>query len=298
MSERYQELFRPDVVQSVAGLSLLARLLADDFMAGKHLSQRVAHGLEFSQYKAYQPGDDMRLLDWKMLARSGRYYIKQADINSRVTVKFIIDASASMNHKEAGLSKIHWVRILVATLAYIAHQQGDSTGLFSLNNAQLKAIYPAAHSKHYQRMLNELIAIAPAGNWPDTTVDINAISNRSGRELLCILTDMHQQQTELIDWVKRLKSSRNEVMVLQVMGKNEMDFQYQGNVIFEDLETGEKIKANATSAKARYLGKMQQNLAHIRHLLLDNGIGYELFRMDTPLNDALKLFLGKRQHLS
>lgn len=298
MNQDYQQLLQPKIVSSVSGLALIARVIVDGFLSGRHQSRRVGQGLEFSQYRAYQPGDDMRLLDWKMLARSGRYYIKQADIETHISVKFIVDASASMLHKEDELSKMDYVRVLVATLAYLAHQQGDAVGLFSLNNKELKSLYPTSQKQHYNRLLHELLQIKASGSWPKKPDAIQKIHNRTHKELLFFITDMYEDGKELSDWIKHLKTSKNEVAVLQILGKDEVEFTYSGNTVFEDLETGERVKVDAKEAKENYLRLMGENQKLIKNSFLAKDIGYELFRFDRSIQEALQFFLKKRNSLS
>lgn len=298
MKQDYRQLLQPKIINSITGLALIARVVVDGFLAGAHGSRKVGTGLEFSQYRSYQTGDDMRLLDWKMLARSGRYYIKEADIDTHVAVKFIVDASASLLHTEDGLSKMDYVRVLVASLAHLAQQQGDVVGLFALNNNRLQSLHPASHKQQYKRLLNELIAIENKGAWPSNQNDIAKIHQRSHKELLFVLTDMHEEKTELSDWIISLKTARNEVVVLQVMGDKELEFDYEGALVFEDLETGKRIKADAKQSKNNYLKQMNSHLESVKNTFLSNGIGFELFRTNAPIDEALLLFLKKRLRLN
>ncbi len=119
MQDDYRELLKPEVINSVSGLSLISRVIVDGYLSGLNRSRRVGAGLEFSQYRGYEPGDDLRLLDWKMLARSGRYYIKQSEIDTHITVKFIVDSSKSMLHQEGDISKMEFANVLVASLAHL-----------------------------------------------------------------------------------------------------------------------------------------------------------------------------------
>ncbi|NND77585.1 MAG: DUF58 domain-containing protein, partial [Flavobacteriales bacterium] len=123
MKQDYRELFKPEIIKTVSGLALISRVIVEGFLSGLNHSRRVGPGMEFSQFRSYQSGDDLRLLDWKMLARSGRYYIKQSEIETNISVKFILDASKSMLHEEDGLSKMDYIRVLVASLGYLAHIQ-------------------------------------------------------------------------------------------------------------------------------------------------------------------------------
>ncbi|WP_047247280.1 DUF58 domain-containing protein [Maribacter thermophilus] len=298
MKNDYRQLLQPQIINSVSGLALIARVVVDTFLAGSHQSRRIGTGLEFSQYRGYQPGDDMRLLDWKMLARSGRYYIKESDIDTHVTVKFIVDTSASMLHEEDGLKKMDYVRVLVASLAYLSQNQGDSVGLFALNNINLQSLFPSSNRKHYNRLLHELIHMKVGGVWPSDQNDLDKIHQRTQKELLFLVTDMHENNAELTNWVLSLKTSKNEVCVLHVLGKNEIAFDYKGAIVFEDLETGEKVKVNAKNAKEAYLKAMQGSLKEIKEAFLTKDVGYELFRLDRPIEEALQFFLKKRARLS
>ena len=294
----YHDLLKPAVINTVSGLSLIARIVVEGFTTGLNRSLSVGPGMEFSQYRGYEPGDDLRLLDWKMLARSGRYYIKQSEIESQVTIKFIVDTSASMLHTEEALSKTDFVRVLVATLAYMAHKQGDSVGLFALNESDIVSIYPKAEKKHYNRLLLELVNLSNTGKWPETHISNKRIPNRGDKELIFFLTDMYESSTEITSFVKGLKSARNEVVVLQIMGAAEMDFNYGPNITFEDLETGARVKVDGEKAKTEYLTTLENRLKKIKEELLSSGIEHHVFRMDAHLGEALPLFLKQRKRLS
>lgn len=298
MKQDYRQLLQPHIINSVKGLAIIARVIIDGFMSGSHKSRKVGPGLEFSQYRGYQPGDDMRLLDWKMLARSGRYFIKESDVDTQVSVKFIIDASASMTYKEDKLSKIDYVRVLIASLAYLSHNQGDAVGLYVLNSLQLKSLKPTSSKQHFNRFLQELIDIELGGKFPDYKEDLQIIQQGRQKELLFFVTDMHEHQKELTQWVQKLKTSRNEVVVLHVLGERELTFSYSGAVIFEDLETKKRVKVNTKDAKEKYLEALQNDLQEIRSSFLNKDIGYELFRFDSPMEEAIQLFLKKRISLS
>ncbi len=298
LSRDYRDLLNPEVLRSVSGLALVARIAVEGFISGKNRSLSVGPGMEFSQYRGYEPGDDPRLLDWKMLARSGRYYIKQSEQESLVRVKFIVDASASMLHQEGDLTKADFARTLVATLSYLAHRQGDAVGLFALNESELTSVYPRAGARQYQRLLLELLRIPVAGKWPDASIALRRIPNRGQRELLFFITDMYEDQRELSRFIKELKSPRNEVVVFHIMGPSEMEFNYGKPLTFEDLETGATVQVDAGRARAAYLDTLNRRIREIRESLLGQGIDYRLFRMDEPLGEALQQYLKLRSRLN
>ena len=294
----YHDLLKPEIINTVSGLSLISRIVVEGYLSGLHRSKSVGPGMEFSQYRGYEPGDDLRLLDWKMLARSGRYYIKQSEVESQVVVKFIVDASASMEHTENGVSKLEFTRILVACLSHLAQKQGDAVGLFALNQDDFVSIYPKADQKHYNRMLLELLQISSKGKWPELSVAAKRIHNRGTKELVFFLTDMYEETAELSDFVKSLKTANNEVVVIQIMAGNEMDFDFKKSVTFEDLETGTKVKVDVNKAKAGYLKALEDKIARTKERLLSQGISHHVFRMDAHLGDALQLFLKERIRLN
>lgn len=293
----YHDLLNPEVIDTVSGLSLISRIVVEGYISGLHRSKSVGPGMEFSQYRGYEPGDDLRLLDWKMLARSGRYYIKQSEVESHVTVKFIVDASASMEHTEDGISKLEFVRVMVACVSYMAQKQGDSVGLFALNEDDFISIYPKADQKHFNRLLLELLKISTQGKWPDLSIASQRIHNRGEKELVFFLTDMYEDVSELSDFVKNLKTAKNEVVVLQIMAGGEMDFDYKKSVTFEDLETGAKVKVDVNKAKPAYLRALDEKVNQTKEQLLSQGVHYHLFRMDDDLANALQLFLKERIRL-
>ena len=296
MKDDYRALLKPEVINSVSGLSLISRVIVDGYLSGLNRSRRVGSGQEFSQYRGYEPGDDLRLLDWKMLARSGRYYIKQSEIDTYITVKFIVDASKSMLHQEGEISKMEFANVLVASLAHLAQTQGDAVGLLTVNDQRLEALQPAIGKQHFNRFLYQLLQLRNQGAWPKNIAS-EKLHNRSHKELIFFITDFYENDEEITKMVKQLKTSRNEVAVLHLLGKNELNFDYKGQVVFEDLETGTKIKVNAKEAKEEYLQALTQSMTKTKSELLANGIGYELFTLDSHIGEALQLFLKKRSNL-
>lgn len=297
MRQDYHDLLKPEIIRSVSGLALIARVIVDGYLSGVHHSRRVGSGMEFSQFRTYQSGDDLRLLDWKMLARSGRYYIRQSEIETNISIKFILDSSASMLHEEGGLSKMDYARVLIATLSYLAQHQGDAIGLFAMNDQELHNIYSKIQKQHFNRLLMELMAIENKGKWPSNTEQPRKLHERSHKELIFFITDMYEYDQELIDFIKQLKTLRNEVVVLHCVGGDELEFNYKGNLTFEDLETGDTLKVNASEAKKTYLQGMDTMMKTTRESLLTRNIGYHLYRLDDHIGELLRVFLKQRMNL-
>ncbi|PKD18305.1 hypothetical protein APR41_03905 [Salegentibacter salinarum] len=297
MKQDYRQLLKPEVINSVSGLSLIARVIVDGYLSGLNHSRRLGPGMEFSQYRGYEPGDDMRLLDWKMLARSGRYYIKQSEVETNISVKFILDASNSMQHREDGISKIEYTRVLVASLAWLAQNQGDAVGLFALNDRELHALFPRVQKKHFNRLLQELINIKTEGKWPKDPKAAEKLHDRGHKELIFFISDLHEETSELTNVITKLKTPRNEVVVLHLLGKNEVEFNHKGSLTFEDLETGARMEVDAKEARSKYLEALEKSIKTTKEIMLANAISYQLLRLDEPIGEALQLLLKKRNNL-
>ncbi len=295
--EEYHQLIKPELIKTVSGLSLIARIIVDGYLSGLQHSNSVGSGMEFNQYRTYEPGDDLRLLDWKMLARSGRYYVKQSEIETNIAVKFILDSSKSMLHQEDGLSKMDFAKVLIASLGYLSKNQGDAVGLFALNDQQLFSMYPKVQKQYFNRLLQGLIDIENKGKWPDNLDATKQLHDRSHKELIFLITDFYEQEEEITSFVKRLKTPKNEVVVLHVMGKKELEFGYKGMVTFEDLETGARLQVDAKAAKKEYFLALDEMLKKVKDSLLANDIGYHLFKLDEHIGEAIQFFLKKRNKL-
>src|SRR5688572_17292777 len=159
MDSRLKDLLKPEIINTMEGLELVARIIVEGYMSGSNKSQSIGIGQEFSQYRNYEPGDDLRQLDWKMYARSERYFIKQAEIETNITVKFMIDASHSMSYAENNLSKLQYAKVMTVALAYLARKQSDTFGLFTVNEKNIHSIQPRFETQQFIRFLKELILV-------------------------------------------------------------------------------------------------------------------------------------------
>src|ERR1700754_4942432 len=150
-------------LMAIKDLSLAARRTIDGFMAGINKSKVKGTGLEFSQYRSYQPGDDLRWLDWKRLARSDRYYIRESEMETSISVRLLVDASRSMDHRDGAFTKLDYARHLAAALAWLAHSQGDAVGLYIFREGQVFASPARRDPRHLARIYHQLETVSSAG---------------------------------------------------------------------------------------------------------------------------------------
>lgn len=287
----------PHMLAAISDLALLAKTVVDGFMLGMHQSPKLGAGLEFNQYRSYQPGDDLRRIDWKRYARSDRFFVRESDVDTSINIRFLLDASASMAHTEAGLSKFDYARFLVAALAYLAHTQGDAIGLAILNNARLLSLAPKRERQHLHHVLHQLEVARPAGVWPGLADLENAFAAAQKRELLVVISDMHEQADEILAALAHVRAYKNEVLLLQIMARNELTFAHQGFLAFEDLESGRIVDVEAEQARSAYLAALTQHLTELKQSLHEQNITHEMFVSDQPLDFALRSYLVQRMKM-
>jgi len=296
LKKEIRELLKPEILNSVSGLQLIAKVIADGFIHGLNRSYAIGIGDQFSQYRSYEPGDDLRLFDWKVYARSERYYTKLAEVETNIKIKFILDASASMRHKENGMKKLEFAKVIIACMGYITFKQGDEIGVFGLNDKKLHR-FPPQIQKHFSRFIYQLIQIESEGKWPGHFIDLSQLHMPAEKELIVVITDFYENENEIFDLIRKIKSTHNEVLVIQVLGRDEKDFNYQGVLTFQDLESSRNLKVNSSNLKEEYLSKMQIYQDELKDRLLNIGVGHETFVMGDPLEDSLSSFLIRRKHL-
>lgn len=293
MNAELKELLRPEVLNTVNGLELSARIIVEGFMSGSNKSQSVGIGQEFSQYRGYEPGDDLRQLDWKMYGRTERFYIKQADIETNITVKFMLDASRSMSYKEGGITKFQYAKLMIAALAYLARKQSDTFGLSVVNDQQIHTIQPRFEQQQFMRFLNALASAETSSKWPRVSPEL--LFDHHGKELIVFVSDLYDQDRDLQAFIHRLKTPRNEVVVFHLLGKEESDLSYNGPFTFEDLETGARLKVDTRSQQRAYAQQVESWTQDLRNWMLERQISYHLIRMDEPVERVLRNFLVARK---
>lgn len=291
----------PAILSGIKDLSLVAKTVIDSFMNGSNKSLLRGEGIEFSQYRSYQPGDDLRQLDWKMFARSDRYYIRESQIDASINIRFILDTSASMRHEDSslkkgkGITKIDYARFIIASLAWLAYKQGDAVGLNSVGETGALRIEPRHSFQHLNNIWHQLEKLDATGTFPASGSLPDGGSQK--KELVIFLTDFYEKDGEISRYIEACHRRRNEVLVFHLMARNEMNFTWPDNSSLEDLESGTVLEVNRSQMEADYLNSLAVFLKQTRSAMLSRQISYQLFVLDQPVDQAIKEFLLMRKRI-
>jgi uncharacterized protein (DUF58 family) len=288
----------PELLYALRNLPLAARQAAEGFLAGAHASRRQGAGMEFSQYRPYQPGDDLRRLDWRLAARSDKYFLRESEVDTSLVVNLVLDASASMNHRDDnGLTKLDYARLLLAALAYLAQQQGDAVGLTILGATGLQHFPARADTRQLPRLYHALETAAATGTFPEPAT-LAPLTARRQRALTVCVSDLYEEAGEINRLLARLRATSGDVLLLHLVAGNELNFSYKGPVTFRDLETGQTIQLNADEQRAAYQQQLRQWLRDTAQAARQQGLDYHQLSTAEPLDGALREFLKRRQAMS
>ena len=292
-------LINPALLAQLKDLPLVAKTVAQGFLYGMHASSQRGSGVEFSQYRAYEPGDPLNSIDWKLFGRSDRYFVREAQRESNIQIWFVIDASSSMQHKsqvatQGSWHKFDYAKHLVATMSYLAQQQGDSVGIIGLSSNNSSMLPAHAGYQHWQKCVLHLAQLTAGNEFPEFTQIQQQMAKVREHGLVIMLSDFYQAGNEIYDALSKLVSPRTDVIGMQLIGEDELKFPYKGRVHFEDRETKERITLSSKAAKHDYLHNLQSFNKALVTNLQSLGIEHHRVNIDEPMDASLRTFLKLR----
>ena len=289
---------QPAVVASIADLELAARLVVEGTRAGPHRSPFRGFSTEFQQHRAYRAGDDLRHLDWKLLGRTDRLYTRQFRDTTNMSVMLVVDTSASMGFAGPdGVTKLRYASVLAAALAYLAITEGDAAGLLVPKMTSEVNYFPARGGRaHLRSLVARLDRLEPAGAWQPARVIARAAELLKRRGLIVVLSDFYDDEDETVTALKRAARRGHDVVLLQIMTRQEIAFDYRGDIEFEDLESGARRVVPAESMAGGYRAAVGDFLTRWRTRAEQHGMDYALVPTDTPPSRALRSYIVKRDH--
>ena len=289
----------------VKDLPLAIKALAQGFLHGNHASMQRGVGIEFSQFRAYEPGDEPSKIDWKLFARSDKYFVREAERESNINVWLVVDCSESMLQQSAQgenkastigqWNKITYAQYLAASIAYLAQKQGDSVGLLTLGAAEQKQIPALSGERHWQKILHTLTQLKVSGVIPNAQAILTHLEAVRKNGLVIVISDFHQVNTELLEITSKLSNKQTDVVAFHLDSDDEINFPYQGLVNFQDLETHQYRQVSAKEVRAGYLKNKQRLNDVLKLKLAQQNIQYFHANIDQALDQTLIDFLGIRQ---
>ena len=284
----------PVVLSAIHDLELVARVTVEGALSGLHRSPFHGYSAEFSQYRHYRPGDDLKHVDWKLLARTDRIYTKQFRETTNVRVQIVLDASASMGFRpEVGASKLEYARLIAAGFAHLVVSQGDAVGLAVHDEGVRTYIGARGGRAHLRSILTALSAVAPGGRTASATALRRAVDLLRTRGVLVFISDLYDDEPGVDAELKRAARIGHDVIVFHVLTRDELSIQVRGATEFEDMETGKVVLAGDDAA-VKYGTDVGNFLGRWRERSAAHGIDYSLVSTDLPLDQALRGYLLRR----
>jgi uncharacterized protein (DUF58 family) len=287
-------LIDPQALMSIRSLELRARAVVEGFWSGLHRSPYHGFSVEFTEYRQYTPGDDPRYLDWRVFARSDRYFITKYEDETNLRCHLLADQSRSMNYGTRGYTKAHYAATLAATLAYFLDLQGDAIGLLTFDS-EVREFLPARHRPGHLRQLMFALEKPATGGATDLVAPLERITALvRKRGLVCFISDFLAPLDRLERNLLALTACGHEVNVFQVLDPAELNLGLEQPALFEDVESGRTLYIDPAAARAGYVKKLDEHCAALRAICRKLGIGHHLLSTSQPLEIALFEFLQER----
>jgi uncharacterized protein (DUF58 family) len=280
----------PEVLARIADLELVARIVVEGLVSGLHRSPFHGYSAEFSQYRHYRQGDDLKYVDWKLVARTDRVYTKQFRETTNMASALVLDTSASMDFPGAALTKFRYAVIVAAALAHLISGQGDAVGLLAGD----RYVAPRAGRPHLRGLLAALSTLEARNAWSGPDAVRRASERLKRRGLLVVISDFYDEEKRMFEELRRASRMGHEVVLFQILSRDELELPYRRDLEFTDLETGRAIAVNAGLARRDYKDAVAAFLERWHSRAGGEGFQYSLVVTDTPPERALRNFLLAR----
>lgn len=297
MSNGYKYL-EPEALARVKNLSMVARGVVEGSISGLHASPYKGFSVEFAEHREYTAGDDPRHLDYKMLARTERLYIKQYEEETNMRVQVLLDTSGSMGYRyDTKITKLEYGSYLTAVLSYLMTRQQDLVGLTTFDNDVRLDMPSRSSPRHFNEMMRQLEAIQPGGE-TDLAETLHKLANRfKKRCLIVLISDLYDDPEEVMRALHHFHHRRHEVIVFHVFDKAEIDFPFRDTVAFQDLETNERIQVDPAYVRDAYIEQIEQFIETYRRACAESHIDYVMTDTSTPYDLMLSRYIAKRTRL-
>jgi uncharacterized protein (DUF58 family) len=286
----------PELLARVGSLELLARAVVEGFMSGLHRSPYTGFSTEFTEYRQYNPGDDLRYLDWRLLGRTDRYFIKKYRADTNTQCHILIDTSASMDYAHnTSVTKLQYAQFLAASLSYLLNRQQDAVGLVAFSEDVHTHVPARNRTGHMRTIFGTLSMLQPGGETrlAESLHKLAEILTRRG--IVVLISDFYDQPDRLKEAFQHLRFKGHDLVAFHVLDQNELDFVFNDPVLLlEDSETQEQIPVLPDVVMDGYRERMKRHVEEMRECAAANHVDYEMITTKQPLDYALFSFLSRR----
>ncbi len=289
--------FDPEGLARVGNMELVARQVVEGFLTGRHRSPYHGFSVEYLDHRAYTPGDEIRTLDWKILARTDKYYVKLFQDETNLRAHILLDCSRSMAFQSGNMSKFDYGCYLAAALAHLMLHQNDAVGLVLFDHEIREFLGPRARPTQFRRIL-DLLDTTPAQSDTDVGTVLHEVAERIKRRgLVIIISDLIDNEQKIAGGLQHFRHNNHEVIVFHVMDDAELTFPYDRLTRFKDMEGVGRVVANPKSLRTRYLARIQTFLDVIKSICFERNVSYNLANTKEPYDAFLAAYLEKRARL-
>ena len=282
-------------VGRLSRLELRARLAVEGLYSGIHKSPYHGFNVEFAEYREYSPGDDLRYLDWRVLARSDRFFVKQFEAETNLNCYLLLDSSGSMDFATNSQTRLDYGACLAAALALLMLRQGDHVGLVMFDDAVRQFIPPRGNARHFASIVEALETVKPGGD-TDIAGVLHEIAERvRRRSMVIILSDFFNDVEAMLRGLQHFRHRHHEVIVLHLLDDAELEFPFDRITLFEGMERAEELVADPRIIAEGYRRRFRQYLDSFRRGCTEKNIDYQRMLLSEPYDRALTAFLARRK---
>jgi uncharacterized protein (DUF58 family) len=286
----------PVVLSRIGNLELLARTVVDGFLQGLHRSPHLGMSLDFAEHREYMAGDDIRRIDWRLFARTDRFYLKLFEAETAANFVVALDISKSMSFGSHAVTKLDYARYLAASLSYFSQKQRDRVGLATFDHEVVEYVPPS--TRHLQLVLHTLARAEPGrpGTLREPLMRLGDTLHQRG--IILVLSDFYDEPQAVVDSVRHLRARGHDVIVFHLLDPAELEFPYDSAASFRDLESGNMIPIVPDQLAAEYRDLMAQHTQELERLFTGSRIDYTVLNTSKPLDHALFRYLVSREKMN
>ncbi len=295
MADTEPNLLDPQAVSEAEALGMHARYVVEGYLVGNHKSPFHGFSVEFTQHREYVPGDDLRHLDWKVLGRSDRYYIRQYEQETNFVCHLLVDGSESMKYGSGKITKLDYAKQMAAVLAYVVLGERDAISLTLFDNEVKKYIPRTGNLASIHNIMQTLVDFKPEYSTSIAPVLHQIAQTSRRRGIVILISDCFDDEQAILDGIQHLRFGGHEVILFQVLDQNELEFPFKGNVEFIGYENTGRQVTRPNEIRKSYIEALTQFLDTIRIGCERNKVHYVQVTTQHPLHETLTGYLAFRQ---